>query len=81
MEGLKAAKGELIFLLILIYSLISGNSPDFKEIKNCDAVVGYRVKSEGFMRAFNAWGWGLVCRILLGIKYRDIDCAFKLIKG
>lgn len=82
-RGLKAAKGELIFFTDSDLQFDIRQLARFlREIKNCDAVVGYRVKrSEGFMRAFNAWGWSMACRILLGIKYRDIDCAFKLIKG
>lgn len=44
-----------------------------------DIVSGYRLnRSEGWRRKLNAWGWGEVVRLMLGLKLRDIDCAFKL---
>ena len=32
------------------------------------------------MRKLNAWGWKLVVRLALGVRVRDIDCAFKLLR-
>ena len=29
-------------------------------------------------RLINAWGWKTLVRMLLGVKVRDIDCAFKI---
>jgi hypothetical protein len=44
-------------------------------------VIGYREKrQDAFHRRFNAKGWNLVVRFLLGLKVRDIDCAFKLFR-
>jgi glycosyltransferase involved in cell wall biosynthesis len=46
-----------------------------------DFVVGYRVKrADPFYRRVNAWLYNLSLRTLFGIRLRDIDCAFKLIK-
>lgn len=81
-KGLRKARGEIIF------TTDSDLQFDIRElgkflvkIKSCDAVIGYRkIRSEGKIRVFNAWGWRLICRVLLGIQFKDIDCAFKLIK-
>jgi putative flippase GtrA len=46
-----------------------------------DAVIGYRIKRQDtWMRKLNAWGWRLVVRLVLGVRVRDIDCAFKLLR-
>lgn len=50
-----------------------------KWINNYDLVVGYRAKrADPMHRKLNAWAWNQLVRALLGIKVRDIDCAFKL---
>jgi glycosyltransferase involved in cell wall biosynthesis len=50
-------------------------------IHQYDMVIGYREKrQDAFHRRFNAKGWNLVVRFLLGLKVRDIDCAFKLFR-
>lgn len=81
-RGLRAAKGELVFFTDSDLQFDVRELGKFlKKIKSCGAVIGYRVnRSEGIRRAFNAFGWRVVCRVLLGIKYKDIDCAFKLIR-
>ena len=72
-----------------IFFMDSDGQFDFNEIKllidkkdkGFDIVVGYRAKrSDNFMRKLNAFGWGLIVRILFGYLARDIDCAFKLFK-
>lgn len=30
------------------------------------------------MRKLNAWAWNRLVRMMLGLKVKDIDCAFKL---
>ncbi|MGC8491026.1 MAG: hypothetical protein ACP5SH_04740, partial [Syntrophobacteraceae bacterium] len=32
-------------------------------------------------RKLNAWCWNRLVRVVLGLKVRDIDCAFKLFKS
>lgn len=61
---------------------------DFSEIKkflekidNAELVIGYRQKrAEGFFRSFNAAGWRFLNFLLFGLRVRDIDCGFKLVK-
>ncbi|MGH8095358.1 MAG: glycosyltransferase family 2 protein [Chthoniobacterales bacterium] len=44
-----------------------------------DIVTGYRAKRQDPPhRLINAWGWKTLVRMLLGVKVRDIDCAFKV---
>ena len=46
-----------------------------------DIVVGYRKKrADPMHRLVNAWTWNMLIRLLLGIKVKDIDCAFKLFR-
>lgn len=48
-------------------------------ISQYDIVAGYRAKrADPWHRRFNAWAWGMLVRTVLGLKVRDIDCAFKL---
>jgi putative flippase GtrA len=51
----------------------------FPFIEEYDAVLGYRLKrQDSLVRKCNAWGWKQVIRLVLGVRVRDIDCAFKL---
>jgi glycosyltransferase involved in cell wall biosynthesis len=44
-----------------------------------DIVTGYRAKRQDPPhRLINAWGWKTLVRMVLGVKVRDIDCAFKI---
>jgi glycosyltransferase involved in cell wall biosynthesis len=46
-----------------------------------DIVAGYRAKRQDSLpRLINAWGWNTLVRCLLGVRVRDIDCAFKLFR-
>ena len=46
-----------------------------------DIVAGYRAKRhDPLHRRINALGWNILVRLVLGIKIRDIDCAFKLFR-
>lgn len=78
--GLRAAKGDLVFftdgdgqfnLLDLPQLLI--------ELESHDVVVGYRYdRADHALRKFNAYGWKMVIRTLMGLQIRDLDCAFKV---
>lgn len=47
----------------------------------CDGAMGFRQnRSDPFYRILNAKVYNLLVRILFGLKVKDIDCAFKLIK-
>lgn len=42
-------------------------------------VIGYRAKrADVFVRSLNAWMYHIFIQWILGIKVKDIDCAFKL---
>jgi len=81
-KGLRTARGELVFFTDSDLQFDIRELGKFvRKAKSYDAIIGYRQKrSEGFLRAFNAWGWRVICWVMLGINYKDIDCAFKLIK-
>ena len=50
-----------------------------EHIHEYDIVVGYRKnRQDHFMRLVNAWCWGQLVRLVLNVRIRDIDCAFKL---
>ncbi|WP_425397961.1 glycosyltransferase family 2 protein [Aeoliella sp.] len=78
--GLRAAQGDWVFftdgdgqfnLLDLPQLLV--------ELESHDVVVGYRYdRADHAMRKFNAYGWKMVIRTLMGLKIRDLDCAFKV---
>ena len=61
---------------------------DFSEVTKlieksgeADIVAGYRInRQDSLMRKLFGFGWTLLARLLLGIKVRDVDCAFKLVK-
>ena len=44
-----------------------------------DGVIGFRLnRQDPWRRKINAWAWNRLVRLLLGLRVRDIDCAFKL---
>lgn len=59
---------------------------DFEEIDlllplldRYDIVSAYRLnRVESFMRKFNAFGWTTLVNLVLGLRLRDVDCAFKI---
>ena len=61
---------------------------DFSEVKKFlakrnegDLIIGYRIKrADPFFRKINAVLWGLLPRIFFGLRVRDLDCGFKLVK-
>lgn len=50
-------------------------------IQRCDFAVGYREnRADPFIRLFLAKGFNMLVRMMFGLRVRDIDCAFKLIR-
>jgi putative flippase GtrA len=48
--------------------------------ERADAVIGFRAhRADPPQRKINAFLWGWACRILLRLRARDIDCAYKLV--
>lgn len=82
-EGFKLAKFPYIF-----YTDSDGQF-DLSEIKNFfpliyenDIVAGYRIKrNDPFVRKLTSKVYNLMQRFYLGIKAKDINCAFKIFKA
>lgn len=52
-----------------------------EKIGEADLVIGYRIRrAEGIIRKLNAEGWRFLNFLLFGLRVKDIDCGFKLIK-
>ncbi len=46
-----------------------------------DIVTGYREnRQDPFMRKLNSAGWNLIGRVVLGIKVKDVNCAFRFFR-
>jgi glycosyltransferase involved in cell wall biosynthesis len=81
-SGIYKASKELIFFTD------SDLQFDLEEIQHLqewvhkyDIVAGYRARrADPAHRRFNAWGWNVLVRLVLGLKIKDIDCAFKLFR-
>lgn len=79
-SGFRAARKEWVF-----YTDGDGQF-DFAEIRRLlplldryDIVSGYRVnRQESIVRRFNGGCWSLLVGLILGVRLRDVDCAFKL---
>jgi hypothetical protein len=78
--GLKAAAGDLVmftdsdgqFSMLDLPLLLA-------QIDRHDVVLGYRYqRAETGLRRLNAWNWSQLVRAFLGVRVRDLDCAFKL---
>lgn len=79
-SGLRAAQGELVcftdgdgqFNLLDLPQLLV-------EAQASDVVIGYRhQRADNGIRRFNAQSWKWLIRALVGLRVRDLDCAFKL---
>lgn len=54
----------------------------FPYVDQYDAVLGYRInRQDSWVRLLNAWGWKILVRLVLGVRVRDVDCAFKLYRS
>src|SRR5438477_441401 len=81
-SGIMSTKYDLIF-----FSDSDGQF-DFRDLEQLifwsedyDIVAGYRAKrQEPLYRRINALGWNVLVRLVLGIKLRNIDCAFKVFR-
>jgi dolichol-phosphate mannosyltransferase len=50
-------------------------------VAEADVVVGYRVpRSDGAVRSVLSDGYNMLVRRLLGVRVRDVNCAFKLVR-
>ena len=82
LTALRAARMELVFFCD------ADNQFDVRElprllalIPDADLVTGYRgVRRDPAHRRLNAFLWNALVRLLLGVKVRDLNCAFKLFR-
>lgn len=79
-SGFAAARKELTFFMDADGQFdIHDLTGFFHLIEYYDAVLGYRLeRQDSWLRLLNAWGWKWLVTLLLGLRVRDIDCAFKL---
>lgn len=48
---------------------------------SADLVVGYRIRRQDPVhRRLFGWMWNLLVRLWFGVRVRDVDCAFKLLR-
>lgn len=81
-SGLRAAAGELVMFadsdgqfnfLDVAHLLV--------HLRGHDLVVGFRrSRADRWPRRLNAWAWGRLVGGVLGVRVRDLDCAFKLFR-
>lgn len=51
------------------------------ELEHADAVVGYRVRrADPLVRRVAGVAWNVLVRLVLGLRLRDVNCAFKLLR-
>lgn len=49
-------------------------------LNHFDLVSAYRLdRKDSWIRRFNGWAWTHLCNMVLGLRLRDVDCAFKLL--
>jgi glycosyltransferase involved in cell wall biosynthesis len=52
-----------------------------RHIDGFDIVAGYRAnRADNAMRRLNAWAWNKLVQFTLGVRLRDVDCAFKMFR-
>lgn len=82
LEGFTSAKMDYVFYTD------GDNQFDLEELRKfvalapfSDIIVGYRKKKQySFYRKITSFVYNMLLRVMFGIDYIDIDCAFKLIK-
>lgn len=81
--GFKEAKGEYIFYTDADNQYNMDRVADLKKlIGTADIVSGYRInKAISLFRKLASDFYNLMARVFLGIKVRDVECAFKLFKS
>jgi putative flippase GtrA len=82
-QALERTKSRRLFLTDSDGQFAASDLPGFiEEARNerADAVIGFRTRrADPLPRKVNAFFWGWACRVLLRLRARDIDCAYKLV--
>jgi len=81
-SGFKAATKELVFYTDGDGQFdINEMPPLLPLIEQYDIVSCYRLnRRDSFLRRINGWCWTKLVCLLFGMRFQDIDCAFKLYK-
>jgi hypothetical protein len=81
-SGLRAAAGDLVVFTDSDGQFSFLDLPQLlTHLEGADVVIGYRCqRADHWMRLFNAWAWNRLIRLVLGVRVRDLDCAFKLFR-
>ncbi len=79
-SGLGFARGQLVFFSD---ADLQFDLAELEKLLNhtdrFDIVAGYRSpRRDPWPRTLIAFGWGMLVRVLFGLRVRDIDCAFKV---
>lgn len=79
-SGFSAIQKDLVFFMDSDGQFDIGDLANFFPlIEKYDAVFGYRnPRQDPWLRKVNAWVWKQLIHFVLGVRLRDIDCAFKL---
>lgn len=82
-SGFGAARLPWVFLMDADGQFDPGELPRFlAEAAHADFIVGYRpTRADPVHRALYARVWAGMMSFLLGVGVRDVDCAFKLMRG
>ena len=83
-DGFLAARWDWVFLMDSDGQFDFGEidrAVDAQRAAGADAVLGYRARRrDPWPRRLGGWGWSVVIRAALGVRVRDVDCAFKLLR-
>ena len=80
--GLRAAEQPLVFYTDSDLQFDPHQIRDLlARIDEFPVVIGYRKNREDpWFRTLNAWAWNQLQRVTFGMAFRDVDCAFKLLR-
>lgn len=81
-SGIISAKNDLIFFSDSDLQFnIKEMGKLLQWVSEYDIVIGYRIKRQDpFYRRLNAFGWNTLVRLMLGLKVKDLNCAFKIFR-
>jgi glycosyltransferase XagB len=81
--GFTSVRNDLVFFMDSDGQFDISELADFLPLMDrYDAVCGYRIdRKDARMRRLNAWGWKQLVHLFLGVRVRDVDCAFKLFQA
>ncbi|HEX8854797.1 MAG TPA: glycosyltransferase family 2 protein [Thermoleophilaceae bacterium] len=80
--GIRAATEPFVLLTDADLQFDLGELADFVPLtEDAEVIAGYRIdRQDSFSRRLAAAGWNALVRSLYGLRVRDVDCAFKLIR-